>query len=85
MSKKKILSLKVLQCNQSVNKQPITKQKIVSNKPKQTIDTISIESASDIVTVDVVNAHCDIRMYSLQVFNLIPIQTEGVSLAYFTL
>ena len=68
-----------------MNKQPIIKQKIVSNKPKQTIDTNSIESASDIVTVDVVNVHCGIRMYSLQAFNLNPIQTEGVSLAYFTL
>ena len=51
--------------NQSIKKEPIKKQKFVSNKPKSMIDTISIESASDVV-----NVHYDRRMYSLQACNL---------------
>ena len=34
------------------------------------IDAVSIESASGIATVDVVNVHYDRRMYSLQASNL---------------
>ena len=73
---KKISASKMLYSNQCMNKEPIKEQKPVSSKPKSMIDTTSIESVREIATVDVVNVHCNRRMYSLQACNLNTLQNN---------